>query len=214
MRSLCQSLNVTAQQGGYRVALILQCERMNTAAANALLKTLEEPGAGTLLLLQSDRPGALLPTIVSRCQQLKIVRPSVQLITQWLQQQYPQLDEDISWCLPVAGGALTLAEYIKEGYFAELKKLKTAWQQSLSSGHLSQKLSNLNVEQLFDVLKLLYQVLQEEIQQTQLDPLIKLHLAQLAGQVMRDNQQLMQMSNVNYLALCQSYVLEYKRMKK
>ncbi|QVK22917.1 hypothetical protein KHX94_17365 [Shewanella dokdonensis] len=76
---------------------------MNMAAANALLKTLEEPGQATLLLLQSDRPAALLPTIVSRCQQLKIARPSPAQLNQWLRQQYPQLDEDLGWCLPIAG---------------------------------------------------------------------------------------------------------------
>ncbi|GGY90582.1 DNA polymerase III subunit delta' [Shewanella fodinae] len=214
VRGLCQSLMNTAQQGGFRVALILRCERMTVAAANALLKTLEEPGAATLLVLQSDRPAALLPTVVSRCQQVKVARPSAVQLNQWLHSQYPQLNEDLAWCLPIAGGALQLAQYVADGYAAELKKLKTAWQKSLESGHLSQKLSNLSAEQLFDALKLLYQVLQDEMHAGLLDPLQQSQVAQLAARVMRDNQQLMLMANVNYLALCQSYVLEYKRLKK
>lgn len=214
VRGLCQSLMNTAQQGGFRVALILRCERMTVAAANALLKTLEEPGAATLLVLQSDRPAALLPTVVSRCQQVKAARPSAVQLNQWLHSQYPQLNEDLAWCLPIAGGALQLAQYVADGYAAELKKLKTAWQKSLESGHLSQKLSNLSAEQLFDALKLLYQVLQDEMHAGLLDPLQQSQVAQLAARVMKDNQQLMLMANVNYLALCQSYVLEYKRLKK
>ncbi|MDN5368788.1 MAG: polymerase subunit delta [Shewanella sp.] len=214
VRGLCQSLMNTAQQGGFRVALILRCERMTVAAANALLKTLEEPGAATLLVLQSDRPAALLPTVVSRCQQVKVARPSAVQLNQWLHSQYPQLNEDLAWCLPIAGGALQLAQYVADGYAAELKKLKTAWQKSLESGHLSQKLSNLSAEQLFDALKLLYQVLQDEMHAGLLDPLQQSQVAQLAARVMKDNQQLMLMANVNYLALCQSYVLEYKRLKK
>ncbi|TCN83658.1 DNA polymerase III subunit delta' [Shewanella fodinae] len=214
VRGLCQSLMNTAQQGGFRVALILRCERMTVAAANALLKTLEEPGAATLLVLQSDRPAALLPTVVSRCQQVKVARPSAVQLNQWLHSQYPQLNEDLAWCLPIAGGALQLAQYVADGYAAELKKLKTAWQKSLESGHLSQKLSNLSAEQLFDALKLLYQVLQDEMHAGLLDPLQQSQVAQLAARVMKDNQQLTLMSNVNYLALCQSYVLEYKRLKK
>lgn len=213
VRGLCQSLMNTAQQGGFRVALILRCERMTVAAANALLKTLEEPGAATLLVLQSDRPAALLPTVVSRCQQVKVARPSAVQLNQWLHSQYPQLNEDLAWCLPIAGGALQLAQYVADGYAAELKKLKTAWQKSLESGHLSQKLSNLSAEQLFDALKLLYQVLQDEMHAGLLDPLQQSQVAQLAARVMKDNQQLMLMANVNYLALCQSYVLEYKRLK-
>ncbi|QVK22918.1 hypothetical protein KHX94_17370 [Shewanella dokdonensis] len=110
-------------------------------------------------------------------------------------------------------GALQLAQYVADGYAAELKKLKSAWQKSLASGHLHQKLSNLSAEQLFDVLKLLYQVLEDEMQSGQLEPLQQLQMAQLAARVMKDNQQLMLMANVNFLALCQSYVLEYKRLK-
>ena len=73
IRELCQSLLHTAQQGGARVAVIENSERMNTAAANALLKTLEEPGDNTLLILQTDTPASLLPTITSRCQKIAFV---------------------------------------------------------------------------------------------------------------------------------------------
>ncbi|MFQ6371082.1 DNA polymerase III subunit delta' [Shewanella sp. YIC-542] len=214
VRHLCEALSTTPQQGGYRIALVLQCERMNTAAANALLKTLEEPGAATLLLLQSDHPGGLLATIVSRCQQIKVRRPSPEQLHLWLRQRHPQLNEPVAWCLPVAGGALKLAQYIEDGYFEELKKLKAAWQDSLTKGHLSQKLSHPKAEQLFDLLKLLYQVLMEQLQSASLDPLQQLRLTELATSVMRDNRQLMLMANVNYLALFQRYVLEYKRITR
>ncbi len=58
--------------GGRRVVIIHRAEKMNPPAQNALLKTLEEPLAGTVFLLLSEAPELLLPTIVSRCRALKL----------------------------------------------------------------------------------------------------------------------------------------------
>lgn len=59
-------------EGGRRVVIIERAEKMNPSAQNALLKTLEEPLAGTVFLLLTDSPSLLLPTIVSRCRALKL----------------------------------------------------------------------------------------------------------------------------------------------
>jgi len=58
--------------GGQRVIIIERADKMNQAAQNALLKTLEEPIAGTVFLLLTDSPELLLPTIISRCRALKL----------------------------------------------------------------------------------------------------------------------------------------------
>ncbi|MGI5869096.1 MAG: ATP-binding protein [Kiritimatiellia bacterium] len=58
--------------GGWKIAVLLFADRLNESSANAFLKTLEEPGEQTLFLLVTDRPEALLPTIVSRCQRLDL----------------------------------------------------------------------------------------------------------------------------------------------
>ncbi len=62
----------TAFGGGWKAAVLLQAERLTMQAANALLKTLEEPPPRTLLLLVSDAPDRLPPTIVSRCRRLRV----------------------------------------------------------------------------------------------------------------------------------------------
>ena len=59
-------------EGGQRVIIIRQAEKMTPGAQNALLKTLEEPMAGTVFLLITDSPELLLPTIISRCRALKL----------------------------------------------------------------------------------------------------------------------------------------------
>lgn len=70
IRQINHVLNQTSFQGGWKAAVILDAHRMNENAANALLKTLEEPPAKCLLLLISDSPQKLLPTILSRCQRV------------------------------------------------------------------------------------------------------------------------------------------------
>ncbi len=66
-RSLEAFLDLRAVEGVHRIVLIRECDRMNDAAQNALLKTLEEPRPGTLLVLETHRTSRLLPTILSRC---------------------------------------------------------------------------------------------------------------------------------------------------
>jgi DNA polymerase-3 subunit delta' len=72
VRAVVEFLTRTSAEGGWRAAIIDTAETMNRNAANALLKILEEPPAQCLVLLTSSAPGALLPTIRSRCRQLKM----------------------------------------------------------------------------------------------------------------------------------------------
>jgi DNA polymerase-3 subunit delta' len=62
----------TSAEGGWRIVIIDEADRMNTAAQNAVLKILEEPPANALLLLTAEAPGRLLPTIRSRVRKLAL----------------------------------------------------------------------------------------------------------------------------------------------
>ena len=84
IRELAGGAALTAQSGGYKAILIQPAHRMNTAAANSLLKTLEEPSRDTLIMLLSDQPSRLLPTIRSRCQQLSFAIPPRPQALEWL----------------------------------------------------------------------------------------------------------------------------------
>ena len=72
MRRLIEDLQKTANQGGHKVAIVYEAERMNKEAANAFLKTLEEPPPDTVLFLLTSRPYDLIDTIRSRCLSYKI----------------------------------------------------------------------------------------------------------------------------------------------
>jgi len=84
VRELSASLALAAHQGRYRVALILPAEAMTPQSANSLLKTLEEPHGRVLLILISDRPLAVLPTLRSRCQRLDCPIPPENEVRGWL----------------------------------------------------------------------------------------------------------------------------------
>ncbi len=70
MRELITRMQQTSYEGGWKAGVILYADCLTAEAANAFLKTLEEPSGQSLLLLLTDRPDQLLPTVRSRCQRI------------------------------------------------------------------------------------------------------------------------------------------------
>lgn len=87
IRQLSQVLSESPRLGRAKVAIINDAEKMTEAAANALLKTLEEPAGQATLMLVSAYPERLLPTIRSRCQQWLVPLPKPELVLAWLSEQ-------------------------------------------------------------------------------------------------------------------------------
>jgi DNA polymerase-3 subunit delta' len=87
MRALSQRLALSSQFGGLQIALIDPADRLNASAANALLKTLEEPTSSTIILLVADEPARLPATIRSRCQRIDIRAPTREEALAWLRSQ-------------------------------------------------------------------------------------------------------------------------------
>ena len=88
IRELISQFALATHQGGYRIAIVQPAEQMNPAAANSLLKTLEEPPPDTLMLLISASPSLLSATILSRCQRLDFLPPSHEQALNWLKNQH------------------------------------------------------------------------------------------------------------------------------
>jgi DNA polymerase-3 subunit delta' len=101
---------------------------MNIAAANALLKTLEEPPADTVLLLITDRPSFLPATIRSRCQALRLALPTKEEAQNWLAAQLGN-PEEAAVLLALAGGAPLAAQDLAEEQLARRQELLSGWQQ-------------------------------------------------------------------------------------
>lgn len=87
VRSVTEKLYHHAQQGGAKVVWLPDAGQLTEAAANALLKTLEEPPKNTWFLLSSREPSRLLPTLRSRCLLWHVAPPAEAQSLQWLQKQ-------------------------------------------------------------------------------------------------------------------------------
>ena len=87
IRELADFLSLSAHQGGKRIIIIHPAEAMNHNAANALLKSLEEPPREMLFILVTHKAQQLLPTILSRCVAFNLTSPDVPTAVTWLQTQ-------------------------------------------------------------------------------------------------------------------------------
>lgn len=117
LRSLTEALQKTSQRGGYQIALIEAADTMNRSAANALLKTLEEPPGNVVVILVSDHLNTIPATIVSRCQYIGFCPPVDNESIQWLQEKVGD-DVDAALLLKVADHApLRALNYLQCGYF-------------------------------------------------------------------------------------------------
>lgn len=108
IRELSTGLGLSSHAGGFKVAVLVPADRMNAAAANSLLKTLEEPSDNTVLMLVSEQPAALPATVRSRCQQIRFPVPPVELALEWLTPRLAAPDQ-ARLLLDLAAGAPLLA---------------------------------------------------------------------------------------------------------
>lgn len=137
IRSLIQSFTLKSHTGGYRVGILAPAEALTVSAANSLLKILEEPPAETLWLLISERPGLLLPTLRSRCRQLKLPKPGYDQARRWLYENHLQDTTQADEALTLAAGApLTALRLVEKNAPSSYKKLISLIKE-MNFGHLS-----------------------------------------------------------------------------
>jgi len=110
-------LSKTSFSGGWKVGVILCADRLTPPAANAFLKTLEEPPQKTLLILVTDEPQSLLATITSRCQRIVLSDEDEEVSNHWKEPLLDILREFPPASAPEAGlASARLAAILKELY--------------------------------------------------------------------------------------------------
>jgi DNA polymerase-3 subunit delta' len=119
IRAVADFISLSTHRSGFRVLLLHPAEALQPAAANALLKTLEEPPPHTLIVLVSDQPARLLATIRSRCRRIALAAPPEREALQWLRGEGVAAPET---ALAAAGGAPLLARDLAAPEEAELRK--------------------------------------------------------------------------------------------
>ncbi len=119
VRALADFMSLSTHRAGWRVLVLHPAESLHPNAANALLKTLEEPPPRTLIVLVSDRPARLLATIRSRCRVLALPTPAPAEALTWLRAEgvpEPQA------ALAAAGGAPLLAQRLAAPEEAQFRR--------------------------------------------------------------------------------------------
>ncbi|MCK6624600.1 MAG: DNA polymerase III subunit delta' [Anaerolineae bacterium] len=106
IRNLQRELSLSPNEGRYRVVVLANFERATLSAANALLKTLEEPASQAILVLTATDPGALLPTIVSRCQLLALRPLPHERVVKALREHWQAKPEQAELLAQLAAGRL------------------------------------------------------------------------------------------------------------
>jgi DNA polymerase-3 subunit delta' len=154
VRSLIGKLDLTTSISQRKVAYIHPAEAMNGAAANALLKSLEEPAGDTVLILVSDSPASLPITIRSRCQTISVSQPDGEVVLDWLKNSSDRSAEEIGAALLAAGGSpLRAMNYLDlpelDGYTKARDALATLLGRPGSASVISAQLSDLNEVELW-----------------------------------------------------------------
>ena len=122
VRDAIDALTLTAHRSGAKVLVVEPAELLTSDAANALLKTLEEPTPNSYLLLLSQQPRRLAPTVRSRCQHLDLHPPSAAAVAKWLDAA-PDVVLDAQRVVGTA--PLHIAAVIQDGLVNKFRKLES-----------------------------------------------------------------------------------------
>ncbi|HEP9387427.1 TPA: DNA polymerase III subunit delta' [Pseudomonas aeruginosa] len=156
VRDLVGFVVQTAQLGGRKVVLLEPAEAMNVNAANALLKSLEEPSGDTVLLLISHQPSRLLPTIKSRCVQQACPLPGAAASLEWLARALPdELAEALEELLALSGGSPLTAQRlhgqgVREQRAQVVEGVKKLLKQQIAASQLAESWNSVPLPLLFD----------------------------------------------------------------
>ncbi|MBG4768962.1 DNA polymerase III subunit delta' [Pseudomonas aeruginosa] len=156
VRDLVGFVVQTAQLGGRKVVLLEPAEAMNVNAANALLKSLEEPSGDTVLLLISHQPSRLLPTIKSRCGQQACPLPGAAASLEWRARALPdEPAEALEELLALSGGSPLTAQRlhgqgVREQRAQVVEGVKKLLKQQIAASQLAESWNSVPLPVLFD----------------------------------------------------------------
>lgn len=143
-RKLTSFFSLSSGSGGRRVAIIDSADELNRNAANALLKTIEEPPPGSVLFLVCHAPGAIPRTIISRCRRLSLRTPAPEQVSAWLAAKgFP--DDEVQIATRLSRHAPGLALTYARGSGPALYKNMSNYMQMIGNGR-----SNLTAQSMID----------------------------------------------------------------
>lgn len=164
VRAAIEFVQKTAAYGSHKVLVIAPAEKMTTAAANALLKTLEEPSDDTLLLLVSHQPWLLPITVRSRCQQLVLPVPDLEQQLGWLTDAGVDQQDAETLTRLAPGKPLSALALTEASTRTELEQLHGVWQGILNGASGSEvTIDALRKVELSEALAVLQQLIEHRV---------------------------------------------------
>ena len=154
VRRMIVALQLTNSISSHKVAHIFPADDMHWSAANAILKSLEEPTGDTVLILVTDSPGKLPITIRSRCQAISVNQPDGELVLDWLESSSDRPKEELCAALQAAGGSpMRALQYLDspelDGYKQVRDSLATLLARPGSVSLINAQLGDLNPIELW-----------------------------------------------------------------
>jgi len=141
VKNLQERMKFRPMEGEKRVSILVDADRLNNAAANALLKTLEEPSPANILILVTARPYQLPITILSRCQQIRFSPIPQEAVAMLLQARFSIEEFQARLLAAASGGSMGKAlELNREAYLA-LKNEVLDYLAGIHPDHPLQRLS-------------------------------------------------------------------------
>ena len=140
IRNLIHELHLTRKYSRLKIAAIFPAEAMNKSSANALLKTLEEPAAGVLLLLITRNPGRIPITLRSRCQSWTIDPAEQQASLEWLTDQGSDAETAAQYLQYAGGDPLLAMDLQQQNYAQRVASFKSSLTAFLRGGQSASEL--------------------------------------------------------------------------
>jgi len=122
IRAIQREIYLKPYEGRKKVVIIADAENMHISSASSLLKTLEEPPRDAILILTTSEVNKLLPTVVSRCQQIRFGKIPSKMIEEKLMEVCNLPREKASYCASMSNGSLGRALEFLEGWKEDLRK--------------------------------------------------------------------------------------------
>jgi DNA polymerase-3 subunit delta' len=211
--------------------LVEPTESMNVNAANALLKSLEEPSGNTVLLLISHQPSRLLPTVKSRCVQQACPLPSEAMSLAWLQQALPDCsaEEHHELLFLAAGSPLAAVKMHEQGVSAQraqvVEGVKKLLKQQIAPSQLAESWNAVSLQLLFDwfsqwsQLMLRYQLTRDEeglghadmrkVVQYLADKTAQAKVLKMQDWLLAQRQKVMSKANLNRVLLLEALLVQW-----
>ena len=123
-KEILETVWLTSVEGGWKAVVVYLPEKMNAAAANRLLKAVEEPPERTLFIMITHAPEKVMQTISSRCQAIRVLPYSKQEIAEILSSRFGKTPDEAAQASSVAGGSVGAALRYLSGTLWQLQKVK------------------------------------------------------------------------------------------